>query len=74
MSLNELKAGEIGIIRKILAKSGLKKRLLQMGFVPGEKVSLVEYAPLGDPIKFTVKGYHLSLRKEEAENIIIDPS
>lgn len=72
MSLNELRPGETGIIRRILANSGLKKRLLQMEFVPGEKVSLIEYAPLGDPIRFIVKGYHLSLRKGEAQNIIID--
>ncbi len=74
LSLNELRPGKTGIIRKILANGRLKKRLLQMGFVSGERVSLVDYAPLGDPIRFLVKGYHLSLRKEEAQNIIIDPS
>jgi Fe2+ transport system protein FeoA len=72
LSLNELKPGETGIIQKIEATSGLKKRLLKMGFVPGEKVSMVEYAPLGDPIKFVIKGYHVSLRQEEAQNIIIN--
>lgn len=74
MSLNKLRPGETGIILRILPNGRLKKRLLEMGFVPGEAVSLVEYAPLGDPIRFLVKGYHLSLRKEEAENIIIEPS
>jgi Fe2+ transport system protein FeoA len=72
--LNKLRPGETGIIWKILANGGFKKRRLQMGSVPGEKVSLIEYAPLGDPIRFIVKGYRLSLRKGEAQNIIIDLS
>lgn len=74
LSLNELRPGETGIIRRILANVGLKKRLLQMEFVPGEKVSVIDCAPLGDPIRFIVKGYRLSLRKGEAQNIIIDLS
>ena len=43
-----------------------------MGLVPGSEIEMERYAPLGDPVEIKLKGYHLSLRKEEAENIILD--
>ncbi len=72
MKLSELKAGEKGIIKKITGNIQLKQRLLSMGILPGESVSIEKIAPLGDPIDISVKSYHLTLRKEEADSITIE--
>jgi Fe2+ transport system protein FeoA len=70
--LDHLKVGEEGKISKIETNSRIKKRLLELGLVPGEKVKLERIAPLGDPIEVLVKGFHLSLRKEEASGVMIE--
>ena len=70
--LDHLKVGEEGKISKIETNSRIKKRLLELGLVPGEKVKLERIAPLGDPIEIFVKGFHLSLRKEEASGVMIE--
>ena len=59
---------------KIKGKRELKDRLMRMGLVPGEIIEVVRIAPLGSPIDVLVKGYHLSLRKEEAECIEVEIS
>ncbi len=70
MLLTELKEGEFGIIDTI-KNEDLKLKLLEMGCLPGEKISIDRVAPLGDPIAVNVFGYVLSLRKSEAEAIEI---
>jgi ferrous iron transport protein A len=50
----------------------MKRRLMDMGLVPGEVVKVLKVAPLGDPIEVTVKSYSLSLRKKEAEGIAVE--
>ncbi len=70
--LTELKVGEKGRILKVEGQSLLKRRLQTMGVLPGEIVVIEKIAPLGDPIDLLIKGYHLSLRKEEAENIYVE--
>jgi Fe2+ transport system protein FeoA len=50
----------------------MKKRIVDMGMVPGAEVEVERYAPLGDPIEIKIKGYHLSLRKEDASMIMIE--
>ena len=70
--LNDLEPGRKGIILKIEGKSPFKKRLLEMGMIKGEIVSKVKLAPLADPGEYIVKGYHISLRKEEARDILIE--
>ncbi|MCK4822381.1 ferrous iron transport protein A [bacterium] len=70
--LSELKPGEIGKVKRIEGEGRLKKRLLDMGVVSGTIVEVIKVAPLGDPIDIKVKGYHLSLRKEEAVQILIE--
>jgi DtxR family Mn-dependent transcriptional regulator len=73
MRLNELTIGARGKIIRIESSAGkLKTRLLDMGVVPGIIVKVEKVAPMGDPIDILVKGYHLSLRKEEAEKIIVE--
>ncbi|MDR2623638.1 MAG: ferrous iron transport protein A [Methanobrevibacter sp.] len=70
-SLNELKTGEEGTIVSYNdnGEMKLKRHLLGMGFVKGAKIKLEKVAPLGDPIKLKIKGYSISLRKNEAKNI-----
>lgn len=71
-SLNELKTEEEGtIISYNNEEVELKRHLLGMGFVKGAKIKLEKIAPLGDPIKIKIKGYSISLRKNEAKNIIV---
>lgn len=69
---NDLRPGEKGKVIRIKSKGSLKKRLLDMGIVPGTEIQLEKVAPLGDPIDILIKGYHLSLRKEEAKEILIE--
>lgn len=71
LTLDGLKPGEKGRVIKIKGKGNLKKRLLDMGVVSGTEIELKKVAPLGDPIDILVKGYHLSLRKEEAKEILL---
>ena len=70
--LSELKRGEKGRIVKIGGGGSLRRRLLDMGLAPGSEVEMERVAPLGYPIEIKVKGYNLSLRKEEAESIQVE--
>lgn len=54
---------------KITGERPIKKRLLEMGFVKGTKIYIEKVAPLGDPMELVIKGYHLSLRRDEAKDI-----
>ncbi|HEX4957553.1 MAG TPA: FeoA family protein [Lacibacter sp.] len=68
--LTELHPGEKGLILSF-KNEDLYLKLMEMGCVPGETVSVERIAPLGDPISIQVAGYNLSLRQEEAESIIV---
>ncbi len=70
--LTELKPGEKGRIVKIGGTGSIHQRLLDMGLVSGSEVEMQRVAPLGDPIEIRVKGYNLSLRKEEAASIQVE--
>jgi ferrous iron transport protein A len=69
--LSELKQGERGKI-SCFQSSELELKLMEMGCLPGEEVIVEQIAPLGDPISIKVAGYSLSLRKNEANEILID--
>ena len=69
--LSELKPGERAKI-KGFASSDLELKLMEMGCLPGEEISLEQIAPLGDPVSVSVAGYRLSLRLDEAEHIIVE--
>lgn len=71
-SLSELAAGEQGRVIRIAAAGPLRRRILEMGVTLGTEVSVKGVAPLGDPIEVLVRGYSLSLRKEEAANIFVE--
>lgn len=74
MKLSELPVGSSATVRE-LPKSGTSAiRLREMGLLAGTKLSLVRIAPLGDPIEIKLRGYHLTLRKTEAEHILVDPA
>ena len=71
-TLNEMAPGKKGRILKVGGQGVMKKRIVDMGMVPGAEVEVERYAPLGDPIEIKIKGYHLSLRKEDASMIMIE--
>lgn len=73
MRLSELKTGESGIIVKILGHGAFRKRVIEMGFVKGQVIKSLLNAPLKDPIKYSIMGYELSLRRSEAEMVEIVP-
>lgn len=72
VSLDTLRVGQQGVIVRISGNPRLRKRLLEMGVVPGETVRVQHVAPLGDPVQLLVKGYRLSLRKEEAACVLVE--
>ena len=65
--LSDLKPGDSAIIVKIVGHGAFRKRMLEMGFIRGRKVSVLLDAPLRDPVKYEVMGYEVSLRRSEAE-------
>lgn len=71
MTLKDLNPGESGTIVSIGQKGPLKRRLMDMGITPGIGIKVVKVAPLGDPVEVNIRGYELSLRKDEAQQIII---
>jgi len=70
-NLKELKPGDKAIIIKITGEGAVKRRLMDMGVTKGTEVLVRKVAPLGDPIEVNIRGYELTLRKSEAENIIV---
>lgn len=70
--LNELQPGESGTVVKLIAEGKVKRRLFDMGVTPGVHILMKKTAPLGDPIEVTLRGYELTLRKDEAKNIVMD--
>lgn len=71
--LSSLPLGSRGTVSEIKIPAAQRGRLLEMGLLVGTPVELVRFAPLGDPIEIKVRGYHLTLRKHEAELILVTP-
>ena len=69
MTLKEMKPGQSGQVVSIGEKGPLKRRIMDMGITPGTAVKVIKTAPLGDPVEINVRGYELSLRKEEAARV-----
>jgi ferrous iron transport protein A len=74
MKLSELAVGATGVVRDFPKTGATFVRLREMGLLPGTRVTLVRTAPLGDPLEIKLRGYHLSLRKSEAEHVVIEPT
>src|SRR6056297_1030452 len=69
MKLSELELGEKAIIVKVKGHGAFRKRIIEMGFVVGQEISIVKKAPLKDPVEYNVMGYNVSLRNSEANLI-----
>jgi Fe2+ transport system protein FeoA len=72
VSLDQLGRGQTGRILRVGGRPATRRRLLELGVLRGETIMLQRAAPLGDPLEFVVKGYHLSLRKREAATIMVE--
>ncbi len=70
--LNEMVQGEQGTVKKVVAEGKIKRRLFDMGVTPGANVTFKKVAPLGDPIEINIRGYELSLRKDEADKVLME--
>ena len=72
-TLNLLEPGSKAKVIQITGRGAARRRILDMGMVPGAEIEVIRKAPMGDPLEFLVKGYNLSLRKAEAELIVVQP-
>lgn len=72
MTLDELKIGQSAIITKVGGDGALRQHFLDMGVIPGSELTLVKFAPMGDPMQLLIHGYELTLRKDDAAKIEID--
>lgn len=71
-TLKSVKVGEAAVVRKLTGEGAVKRHIMDMGITKGVEIYVRKVAPLGDPIEVTVRGYELSLRKEEAEKVLVD--
>lgn len=69
IQLHLLQPGQCGTISRVNGTGPLRRRFVEMGIVKGETILMERHAPLGDPMAYLIKGYHLALRKEEAAQI-----
>ena len=73
MTLNDLSIGDSAIVQTVGGEGALRQHFLDMGVIPGAKVQLVKYAPMGDPMELRIHSYELTLRKADAEKLSIAP-
>ena len=71
-TLKDVAVGDSAIVKKLSGEGALKRRIMDMGVTKGVEIFVRKVAPFGDPIEVTVRGYELSLRKAEAENILVE--
>ena len=71
--LSALPTGGRGRVAEIRIAAADRSRLLEMGLLVGTPVELIRFAPMGDPVEIKVRGYHLTLRRSEAEQILVRP-
>lgn len=69
MTLKEVKIGDTVLVKKIHGEGAVKRRIMDMGITKGTEIFVRKVAPLGDPIEITIRGYELSVRKNDAEMI-----
>lgn len=70
-TLKEIECGNTVVVAKLNGDGSLKRRIMDMGITKGTSIFVRKVAPLGDPIEITVRGYELSIRKSEAESILV---
>ena len=71
-TLKDVAIGDSAIVKGLSGEGALKRRIMDMGVTKGVEIFVRKVAPFGDPIEVTVRGYELSLRKAEAENILVE--
>ena len=71
-TLKQTKCGETVTVTRLGGEGALKRRIMDMGITKGTSIFVRKVAPLGDPVESTVRGYELSIRKGDAENILVD--
>ncbi len=71
-TLRDAKIGDTVTVKKLTGEGALKRRIMDMGITKGVEIYVRKVAPLGDPIEITVRGYELSLRKADAEMILLE--
>lgn len=74
MNLGELPIGGSGTVSRVDGARPFRRRLLELGLTPGTKIEVLRVAPLGDPIELLVRGYRLSLRREDARLVLVNRS
>lgn len=72
ISLDKIKVGNKVKVKEMSKNTYIRRRLLDMGIIPGIEIMVKGKAPLGDPIEILIRGYKLTLRKEEASNILVE--
>ena len=71
MTIDDLKIGQQGVIETVGGEGSLRLRFLDMGLIPGTVVKLQKVAPMGDPIQIQIRGYELTIRREDAQRITL---
>jgi ferrous iron transport protein A len=74
LPLSSLEIGKRGRVVELRVPPADKPRLMEMGLLTGTMVEVIRFAPLGDPVEIKLRGYHLSLRRHEAEMILVNPA
>lgn len=74
LSLSDLGEGQRGRVVRVEGDVDLRRRLLEMGFCNGTVIEMVRAAPLGDPVEYRVRGYCVSLRRDQARHVIVAPA
>ncbi len=72
MTLGEAKVGDTVVVKKIVGDSAYKRRIMDMGITKGSELYIRKVAPLGDPVEITVRGYELSVRKDDAQCVDVE--
>lgn len=72
-NLSQLAKGQRAVIKDVVGDITLVQRVMDLGLTEGETISVIRFAPLGDPIEIRVRGYNLSLRKVEAQAVLVEP-
>ena len=71
MTLREVKKGQTVVVQKLNGEGAVKRRIMDMGITKGTEIFVRKVAPLGDPVEVTVRGYELSVRKADAEKVVV---
>jgi ferrous iron transport protein A len=71
-SLRDMQCGKSAVVVRLAGEGALKRRIMDMGITKGTNITVRKVAPLGDPLEVTVRGYELTIRKADAENIIVE--